>query len=1125
MLQPIIRVTVVLIFGVIQILTCNVETVAQSLDAQVIRVNHPQLNKRNVSSITQDATGYLYFGSSNGIRRFDGRNVKVIRTGTGEDRRDVNNPVRAMFPMEDGTIWAAMQSGGLAWFNSNSDSVTYVYPQNISETETYWLDFRSIERKSENELLLGSYDKSAVYVFNIDTREFILHSLVPEPGITDYSVNDLEYLSNGQIWVGTDFAGIVVLDQDMNKVAQYDSESGNFVFDSIRDIEEDANGFIWISTYTGGLHKFNPETGQFTRPQSLYNDNSGRFGNVYDMLVDDEGLLWASTDDGLIALNTRTESLVYHFANDPYSDRSLGNNQVRTVYKDKAGLIWVGNEHGGIHRVSISRFFRHGNPEPEKNLTSGMPTVRSFFQPNDSTLWVGTQSSGIRIMSYPDLEIIGSITHDPRISNGLSNNGITYIYGDNRGLIWIGTWGGGLNVYNPDTGIFTIYKPDTDDPFSISDDRIQFIAQGSMGAYWIGTEGGLNLFTPSTGRFERFIHEPTNLNSISNNSLQSRAFVEDKNDPQSFWIGTWYGLNKFDRENRVFTKYLSSPFDMKTISSNHILSIYDDGKGYLWLGTFGGGLNRFEKSTGDVKVYLISDGLPSNVIFAIQADENGFFWLSTNNGLARFEPSTESFRNYGVNEGLVGTEFWWGSAYRLVDGSMLFGSTYGFTLFNPADVKETVIDPILVINELRTIQGVIDIFENTEINIDYDESVISIEFAALDFVNADRIQYAYIMEGLEKSWNYVENTNIASYSNLPGGEYTFKVRSTNSDGVWSNEIAELRINILPPFWQTAWFHFIAIVLLLISIALTIFIRTRQIESRNSVLEQQVAERTSELTQNQVELEAINEELKQQAQWLTAQKTEIENQQELILLKSQEIQAKNEEFIRINEEKNSLVGIVAHDLRSPLASIMSGIQLIKMQPELTSDEIEELLNPMEDLLNKQLSMIARILDTEAIDSGRTNIKLEKVDVNKILNKMLPQQTKLAEPKSITIRTVLSPGTLNATADVGYMEQVVENLISNAIKFSPPKSVVILLTEVGDEVIRIGVKDYGPGISNSDQKKLFRKFNKLTAKPTAGEATTGLGLSIVKRFVDAMNGRVWCDSELGKGSTFWVELPSN
>jgi signal transduction histidine kinase/ligand-binding sensor domain-containing protein len=1127
--KSLVRALVFLVSGVMTAAIDIPYIVAQPYDAQVIRVNHPSLEKRNISSITQDVNGYIYFGSSSGVRRFDGRSVKVIRSGTGVDRRNINNPVKALHPMSDGTIWAALQNGGLAWFDAKSDSINYVYPKGVNQSETIYLDFRSIVQKSDHELFIGSFSSSTVYLFDVKSHQFTSYPLIPESQFSEFAVIDLALLSNGHLWVGTDLAGIVVLDQDMNKIAHYQTtetgSDGGLVFNSIRDIEQDSRGYVWVSTYTGGLHRFDPESERFTRPASMYADRSGRFGNVYDILIDDEDLIWVSTDDGLVVLNAVNQQIVYHFTYDPYTTRSLGNNQVRTIFKDKDGSIWIGNEHGGVHRVTISRFFRHGNPEPDKDLTTGLPTVRSFIQYDENTIWVGTQTAGIKIMSYPELQVIGSITHNQTRLNGLSNNGITYMYRDDRGLIWIGTWGGGLNVYNPATGNFTVYKPDPNDPYSISDDRIQFITQGSMGAYWIGTEGGLNLFTPGTGRFERIIHDPKNQNSLSSNSLQSLAFEEDLNNPQVFWIGSWYGLNRFDRNTGNITRYISDPLDLKTIASNHVLSIYDDGKGNLWLATFGGGLNKLNKVTGEFRSYLVTDGLPSNVIFAIQADENGYLWLSTNNGLSRFEPNSESFRNYGVNEGLVGSEFWWGSAYKLTDGSMLFGSTYGFTLFNPALVKETVIDPPLLFNNVRTILGDLEVSRGNKVEVNYDESIIIIEFAALDFVNAEKIQYAYIMEGLEDTWNYVGNVNIASYSNLPGGNYTFRVMSTNSEGIWSERVATLRIRIIPPFWQTTWFQIVGSLVALSLVVGIIMLRTRQIGNINRQLEQQVAERTKELIQNQEILESTNDELQQYAQWLTAQKAEIEKQQELILSKSRELQLKNDDLLRLNEEKNSLVGIVAHDLRSPLASITSGLQLIKMQPEMSAKEMDGLLNSMEELLNKQLSMIARILDTESLDSGLSNLRLERVDVNQIIRRILPQQIRIAAQKSITIRSVLAPGTLLALADVGFLEQVVDNLISNAIKFSSKDNVVIVLTELGDNVVRIGVKDYGPGISADDQQKLFRKFNKLAAKPTAGESTTGLGLSIVKRFVEAMNGRVWCDSELGEGSTFWIELPIN
>ena len=368
------------------------------------------------------------------------------------------------------------------------------------------------------------------------------------------------------------------------------------------------------------------------------------------------------------------------------------------------------------------------------------------------------------------------------------------------------------------------------------------------------------------------------------------------------------------------------------------------------------------------------------------------------------------------------------------------------------------------------------------------------------------------------------NNNIASYSFLKGGDYVFRVRATNSDGVWTTNEASIKIRIHPPFWQQTWFYIILILTSVLAVFGIIQLRTRQMNNRNILLEEQVSLRTKELEANQEELKSRNEELQQQTLWLSAQKEEIENQQTLILGKSQELEVKNKRLVELNQEKNSLVSIVAHDLRSPLAAIMSALELIKLQPDLTDAEIENLLSSIEDFVHKQLEMINRILDMEAVESGEYSFKKQKIDLNGFIKQVVDDMKPVSEKKNIKIRPVPTFKTNFIEADPSYLGQIIENLINNAIKFSPENSNIYLLLEEGKGSVRIGVKDEGPGISQSDQKKLFNKFQKLSAKPTGGESSTGLGLSIVKRFAEAMNGRVWCESNLGEGATFWVEFKS-
>ena len=1094
-------------------------------DFQISRVEHPTLIKRNISAITQDKSGFMWFGTSNGIIRFDSRSVITIQTGTGADRRDMNNPVNSLYSHVDGSLWASLNSGGLAKIEAHTKNIRYIYPDGVSEKDQIYLDFTKIHPLNDDILLVASYSESLIYEFNVHTEKFREIPISDERGFSDFAVIDIKILSNGEIWIGTDMAGVVVLDANYNRIAHHTSEYQNpdrLSFNSVRSIEEDQNGKVWVATYAGGLNVYDPETKKFSRPKSMYPANSTRFGNTYDLYVDDSNLIWVATDDGLVILHTDNLEHTHHYYFEPRIVRSLINNQVRSIYEDESGTIWVGNENGGVQKITRNVNFVHVNPDPNAPGGLELPIVRSVMQYDDNTLWVGLQGGGISILDLNSMQVLRKITHDPGNSNSLSNDGVTSFLKESNGDVWIGTWGGGLNYYDISTNRFIHYKPIPGDDSSIADELIQFVTKDSKGNYWIGTENGLSLMDRTNGTFTNFKHDPANPNSLSNGSLQSLAFVEDADDV--YWIGTWYGLNKFDHKTNTFTHFFSNSLDRTTVSSNHILSIYDDGNGFLWLGTFGGGLNKFNKSTGEVEIFMIVDGLPSNVVFAIQPDEFGNLWLSSNNGVSRFNPESQSIRNFSENEGLNSIEYWWGSSTKMNDGRIIFGSTNGFTLFSPNEVQEDAGDPTVVITSLRVYDRDIAFIDSTELELRYIDNYLTFEFAAFDYINPERIQYAYQLEGVDNAWNYVGNNNIASYSFLKGGDYVFRVRATNSDGVWTTNEASIKIRIHPPFWQQTWFYIILILTSVLAVFGIIQLRTRQMNNRNILLEEQVSLRTKELEANQEELKSRNEELQQQTLWLSAQKEEIENQQTLILGKSQELEVKNKRLVELNQEKNSLVSIVAHDLRSPLAAIMSALELIKLQPDLTDAEIENLLSSIEDFVHKQLEMINRILDMEAVESGEYSFKKQKIDLNGFIKQVVDDMKPVSEKKNIKIRPVPTFKTNFIEADPSYLGQIIENLINNAIKFSPENSNIYLLLEEGKGSVRIGVKDEGPGISQSDQKKLFNKFQKLSAKPTGGESSTGLGLSIVKRFAEAMNGRVWCESNLGEGATFWVEFKS-
>lgn len=1109
----------------IHIIVPQQTAVAQS-DIRINRITHPQLVKRNITAITQDNSGYIWLGTSSGLLRFDGVSVVRYRLSSETNRLDVNNPITSILSTDDGDIYFTLTHGGLAYLKKNSETIEFIVPDGVDPIDFVHLDFSQVVMGGDGKLLIASYSTSSVYIYDIESRTFNRIGLADRPELTTSAVIFIKLLSNGEIWVGTDLNGIFVYDKSFNFIRHHNSEVGNpntLYFNSIRYIAEDAANRVWVATYSGGINIYDPETDRFFRPSSLYDNNSGMFGNTYDVHIDRLNRAWIATDDGLLVMDAESLEVLQHHTFQTGNVQSLVNNQVRTLFEDRNGTIWVGNENGGVHLANRVTDFIHAAPDPDGSL--GMPNqiVRAILQTDDNTLWVGNQGGGISVLDLRTLRPKGVIRHDPRNQNTISSNGVSHLFKDGD-VIWIGTWGGGLNKYHTRTNRYTRYRHDPQNPNSISDDRIQFVYKDRQGLLWVGTEGGLNLFDEETERFIRYVHNPEDINSISNNSLQTRAFVQDANNDHVFWIGTWFGLNKYDRVNNTFTRYLAEYQTNSTLSGNQVISLHDDGNGSLWIGTFNGGLNRMNKETGEIELYLSSDGLPSNVVFGILEDNFKNLWLSTNNGLSRFNIESNTFRNYAETDGIIGTDFWWGSGTYLDNGYLAFGSTTGFTMFNPETIQERVSDIPIVINSVRVHDTLIPFGEDGVIHLAYDQNNITIDFAALDFRRPEQIQYAYMLEGMEQQWNYSGNISTVNYTNLDGGSYILKIKATDTEGQWMDQVVELRIIVRSPFWETTLFYFLVIIVGALLVFGVIFLRTRQVEIQKQVLENLVNERTRELAAKQLELENRNEELRQHTQWLTAQKTEIENQQDLILQKSQELTVTNDELIRLNEEKNSLIGIVAHDLRSPLASITSLIEIIKLDPEMSEKEIRSMLQTMEGFVSKQLKLVTRILDTEALDSGNIQLKPEFIEMKKWTANFADSQKNLAKQKNIKIRTVLTRDALYVYQDPSHLEQVYDNLVSNAIKFSPYDSSIVLILEEGTGTVRLGVRDHGPGITSEDQKRLFHKFQKLSAKPTGGETSTGLGLSIVKRFVDAMGGHVWVESVPGEGATFWVDFPA-
>jgi PAS domain S-box-containing protein len=533
------------------------------------------------------------------------------------------------------------------------------------------------------------------------------------------------------------------------------------------------------------------------------------------------GRLWIGTwGGGLDQFDHKNNSFI-HYQTNPNDASSLSNNSVLSIYEDRSGILWVGNDYGGVNSFDSGKIkFVHYKKVPNNSNSLSANTIYSITETIDKgkkILWIGTQASGLNKFEREKNQFT-RYQSDPHNPLSLSDNIIRVIVEDRTGTIWLGT-NRGLNQFDREKNTFSRYNfdpntPNRNDIFSIYEDR--------SGYLWVGTHGGgLNKFDPRTKKFISYMADPKNPNSLRDNYIWS--ILEDR--AGILWIGTESGgLMQFDRENNRFIQYKADPENPNGLTGNKILCMHEDRSGVLWLGTTNG-LNKFDRTQKRFSHYLESDGLSSNAIQSILEDDHGNLWLGTQKGLSKFDPHSNIFRNFKVSDGLQSNEFSVNACFRSQNGEMFFGGINGINTFFPDSIKDNLYVPSIVVTDFqifnktvpvgKEINGQVilekSIIETKEIHLSYKENVFSFEFASLNLTSPEENQYAYMMEGFDKGWNYTDaSRRFAIYTNMGGGAYVFRVKGSNSDGVWNNTGVSIRVIITPPFWMTLWFRILLV---------------------------------------------------------------------------------------------------------------------------------------------------------------------------------------------------------------------------------------------------------------------------------------------------------------------------
>jgi PAS domain S-box-containing protein len=793
-------------------------------------ISEDGLSYNMVRCILQDNEGFMWFGTQNGLNKYDGYAFTVYRHHRSDPDSLSSSYITALYQDRSGTLWIGTVAG-LDSFSGGAAPFTH-YPAISEEIGVIYEDAGGMLWIGTVGSGLFRYDRVAGQFVHYEPDAADVH------GLSSEVVLSIHEDGSGRLWVGTGDRGFYAFDPAAERFVPYQEALAtphSLSHDRVTAIYEDRSGLLWIGTGSaydvevGGLNAF--EGGTFAQYlHDAQNRHSLSNNHVRSIYQDRTGTLWIGTDDGLNVFDRATDRfLSYH--HDPLDPHSLSDNTITCIYEDRMGTLWFGTDGAGVNKYArVKDRFARFQPNPLGPDTLSGPAIGALYEDQAGVLWMGVAGEGLDRLDRRT----GQFAHysfDANDPHSLSNNNVRALFQDHEGVLWVGTNRGldRLDLASGDSfeeGAFTHYIHDPDDPGSLSPGAVKAIMEDHTRALWVATEepGSINRFDRSTETFTRYAHDPDDPDSFIN-TYGVRAIYEDR--AGDLWLGTYDGLVHFDRDRDgaaeggaasaggAFTHYENDPEDPTSLSHDFVWSIYEDPAGNLWIAT-GEGLNRFDRATGQFLVYTTEDGLANDNVMCILADEQGRLWLGTDGGLSTFDPATEAFKNYDVGDGLTSNEILLGACHRSETGEMFFGTLDGFNAFYPTDVQDNPHVPPVVLTAFRKFDEVVEfdtpLSDVDEITLSYEDNFFAFEFAALDFTEPAKNQYAYKLEGFGKDWIYCGTRRYASYTSVPPGKYTFRVKGTNNDGLWNEGGRAINITITPPFWETWWFRILAVVM-------------------------------------------------------------------------------------------------------------------------------------------------------------------------------------------------------------------------------------------------------------------------------------------------------------------------
>ncbi|MDU1890350.1 MAG: two-component regulator propeller domain-containing protein [Dysgonomonas sp.] len=1010
------------------------------------------LSNNTVKAVIQDSYGFMWFGTRNKLNRYDGSSVKIFDCNDPIAKHS-NNNISALFEDTNKHLWIGTDKG-IFLFNPIKESFSF-FAKSTSEGITIndWVS--EIQADNDNNIWI-IVPNQGIFRYNIVSKQLFCYTVENGSALTQGGAQCMIIDKNGRIWIGSNGGGVYLYNKEKdNFIQNLGDKNGNSLKDcsiyAICDYGEE----LLIGIHDGKLMKLNKKRNTLTD----VNAKNVHYKIIrYISYIDDE--IWVATSNGLYIINELTNSEI-RIQEDPMDSKSLSDNMIHKIYRDKEDGIWLTTNYGGVNYLSNQsiNFNRYVLLSKRNSISSRQ--IGQLREDAYGNIWIGTEDAGIDIYN-PRTGEFKRLGID--IGKPLQYQKIVSLYMDDK-YAWIGYFKNGLGIVDYNTYQVRHYSGEA---LGLNEPSIYAICEDHLGKLWIGNGWEVFIGNKDTKKFD--IQPPS-----------KRSFIHDivEDSEGNIWVATMgNGVYKYNPETREPEHYIHDVADEKSLSSNAVGDMSIDSYGNVWFATDRGGICRYNKQTDDFTTYSIKDGLPDDVTYKILEDKNHNLWFGTNNGLVRFNPETKAIKIFKQGNGLPGNQFNYKSALASSSGIFYFGGLNGLVSFDPYEYQENKYIPPVYITKLtiynkeigtETENSPLDksIIHTHKIVLQHNQSNLKFDFVSLSYTASEENMYAYKMDGVDPQWIYTNNNHSISYAKLPPGKYTFKVKGSNNDGVWNDEGNYINIEILPPWWLSGVAYFIYFIIIISLLVYTFYWYTKKQEMRNK------------------EKQKI---------------FEAEKEKELFT------------------SKVDFYTDIAHEIRTPVTLINGPLESL-LDMNIPDKVIQKNLHIMQKNTTELLNLINQLLDFRKIDINKFLLTLKNINIYSVLHDIYLRFEPIANQEHKKIRINVSDKNLYIPVDQDALIKILNNLFSNAIKYSD--KIINIKIKQDDTYAIIRFSNDGNLIPAELSERIFDPFYQLE-KTKNRNASSGIGLSIARSLAEQHHGYLYCDTD-EETTTFVLKLP--